>query len=166
MHMGGSDKTGDGLANQPRHYQMPGQPLLNRHQVGGVSRNPDGLFVQQQGEHHGQTKREGERDDNPHPTPTLATHPGVPKSPPPHPWSPQLTQCTPAPPFRTIGTMAVEETPTGGCWPRDRTPVGQQAPEELREVMSGAPRGPTLGPCSAKSLYACAQGTQHLVGHH
>ena len=28
----------------------PGQPLLNRHQVGGVSRSPDGLFVQQEWE--------------------------------------------------------------------------------------------------------------------
>ena len=29
---------------------MPGQPLLNRHQVGGVSWSPDGLFVQQERE--------------------------------------------------------------------------------------------------------------------
>ena len=29
---------------------MPGQPLLNRHQVGGVSRSPDGLFAQQERE--------------------------------------------------------------------------------------------------------------------
>ena len=28
-------------------YRAPGQPLLNRHQVGGVSRSPDGLFAQQ-----------------------------------------------------------------------------------------------------------------------
>ena len=28
----------------------PGQPLLNRHQVGGVSRSPDGLFAQQERE--------------------------------------------------------------------------------------------------------------------
>ena len=27
---------------------MPGQPLLNRHQVGGVSCSPDGLFAQQE----------------------------------------------------------------------------------------------------------------------
>ena len=27
--------------------RVPGQPLLNRHQVGGVSRSPDGLFAQQ-----------------------------------------------------------------------------------------------------------------------
>jgi hypothetical protein len=38
----------DGLASQPRHYRVPGQPLLNRHQVGGVSRSPDGLFAQQE----------------------------------------------------------------------------------------------------------------------
>ena len=38
----------DGLASQPRRYQVPGQPLLNRHHVGGVSRNPDGLFAQQE----------------------------------------------------------------------------------------------------------------------
>ena len=49
MCMGGSDNTGDGLASQPRGYRVPGQPLLNRHQVGGVSRSPDGLFAQQEG---------------------------------------------------------------------------------------------------------------------
>ena len=42
--MGGSDNKGDGLASQLRRYRVP---LLNRHQVGGVSRSPDGLFVQQ-----------------------------------------------------------------------------------------------------------------------
>ena len=48
--MGGSDNKGDGLASQPRRYQVPGQPLLNWHQVGGVSRSPDGLFAQQERE--------------------------------------------------------------------------------------------------------------------
>ena len=48
--MGGSDNKGDGLASQPRRYRVPGQPLLNRHQVGVVSRSPDGLFVQQERE--------------------------------------------------------------------------------------------------------------------
>ena len=46
--MGGSDNKADGLASQPRRYWVPGQPLLNRHQVGGVSRSPDGLFAQQE----------------------------------------------------------------------------------------------------------------------
>ena len=49
MCMGGSDNTGDGLASPPRRYPVPGQPLLKRHQVGGVSRSPHGLFAQQQG---------------------------------------------------------------------------------------------------------------------
>ena len=48
--MGGSDNKGDGLASQPHRYRVPGQPLLNRHQVGGVSRSPDGLFAQQERE--------------------------------------------------------------------------------------------------------------------
>ena len=47
---GGSDNKGDGLASQPRRYRVPGQPLLNRHEVGGVSRSPDGLFAQQKWE--------------------------------------------------------------------------------------------------------------------
>ena len=47
---GGSDSKGDGLASQPRRYRVPGQPLLNRHQVGGVSRSLDGLFAQQERE--------------------------------------------------------------------------------------------------------------------
>ena len=46
MRMGGSDNIGDGLASQPRRYRVLGQPLLNRHQVGVVSRNPDGFFAQ------------------------------------------------------------------------------------------------------------------------
>ena len=49
MRMGGSDNTGDGLASQPRRYRVPRQPLLNQHQVGGVSRSPDGPFAQQEG---------------------------------------------------------------------------------------------------------------------
>ena len=48
--MGGRDNKGDGLASQPRRYRVPGQPLLNRHQVWGVSRSPDGLFAQQERE--------------------------------------------------------------------------------------------------------------------
>ena len=39
-----------GWPGQPRRYQVPGQPLLNRHQVRGVSRSPDGLFAQQERE--------------------------------------------------------------------------------------------------------------------
>ena len=46
VRKGGSDNKGDGLASQPGRYRVPGQPLLNRHQVGGVSRSPDGLFAQ------------------------------------------------------------------------------------------------------------------------
>ena len=49
MRMGGSDYTEDGLASQPRRYRVPRQPLLNRHQVGAVSRSLDGLFAQQEG---------------------------------------------------------------------------------------------------------------------
>ena len=49
MRMGGSDNKGPAsLASQPRRYRVPGQPLLNRHQVGGASRSPDGLFAQQE----------------------------------------------------------------------------------------------------------------------
>ena len=50
VRMGGSDNKGDGLASQPRRYRVPGQPLLNRHQVGGVSCSPDGLYAQQERE--------------------------------------------------------------------------------------------------------------------
>ena len=44
--MGGSDNKGDGLASQTHRYRVLGRPLLNRHQVGGVSRSLDGLFAQ------------------------------------------------------------------------------------------------------------------------
>ena len=50
VRRGGSDNKGDGLASQPRRYRVQGQPLLNRHQVGDVSRSPDGLFAQQERE--------------------------------------------------------------------------------------------------------------------
>ena len=50
MRMGGGDNKGDGLASQPRRHRVPGQPLLNRHQVGGVSCSPSGLFAQQEWE--------------------------------------------------------------------------------------------------------------------
>ena len=60
--MGGSDNKGDGLASQPRRYRVPGQPLLNRHQVGGASRSPDGLCATGAGAHQGQTSREGAKD--------------------------------------------------------------------------------------------------------
>ena len=59
--MGGSDNKGDGLASQPRRYWVPGQPLLNRHQVEGVSRSL-GCLVTGAGAHQGQTNREGEKD--------------------------------------------------------------------------------------------------------
>ena len=48
--MGGSDNKGDGLASQPRRYRVPRQPLLNRHELGHVSRSPHGLFAQQERE--------------------------------------------------------------------------------------------------------------------
>ena len=44
--MGGRDNKGDGLAR----HRVPGQPLLNPHQVGGVSSSPDGLLAQQEWE--------------------------------------------------------------------------------------------------------------------
>ena len=48
--MGGNDNKGDGLASHPCRYRLLGQPLLNRHEVEGVSRSPDGLFAQQEWE--------------------------------------------------------------------------------------------------------------------
>ena len=50
VRMGGSDNKGDGLASQPCRYRVLGQPLLNRHHVGGVSCSPGGLFAQQERE--------------------------------------------------------------------------------------------------------------------
>ena len=50
VRMGGSDNKGDGLASQPRRYRVPGQPLLNRHQVGGSPAAQMGCFAQQERE--------------------------------------------------------------------------------------------------------------------
>ena len=41
----GRQRQHRGGPGQPRRYRVPGQPLLNRHQVRGVSRSPDGLFA-------------------------------------------------------------------------------------------------------------------------
>ena len=49
VRMGGSDNKGDGLASQPCRYWVPGQPLLNRHQVGGVSRAQMGCLHNRSG---------------------------------------------------------------------------------------------------------------------
>ena len=55
--------TTKGMASQPRRYWVPGQPLLNRHQVGGVFRSPYGLFAQQEREPiRGSPAVEGEKD--------------------------------------------------------------------------------------------------------
>ena len=63
VRMGGSDNKGDGLASQPCRYRVPRQPLLNWHQVGGVSRSPDGLFAQQEWEPiRGRPAVRGEKD--------------------------------------------------------------------------------------------------------
>ena len=47
---GTGNQNGDGLASQPCRSRVPGQAPLNWHQVGGVSRSPDGLFAQQERE--------------------------------------------------------------------------------------------------------------------
>ena len=63
MCMGGSDGKGDGLASQPRRYQVPGRPLLNRHQVGGCLPQPRwAVCATGAGAHQGQTSHEGEKD--------------------------------------------------------------------------------------------------------
>ena len=63
VRMGGSDNKGDGVASQPRRYQVPGQPPPNRHQVGGCLPQPRwAVCATGAGAHQGQTSREGEKD--------------------------------------------------------------------------------------------------------
>ena len=63
VRMGGSDNKRDGLASQPRRYRVPGQPLLNQHQVGGCLPQPRwAVCATGAGAHQGQTSREGEKD--------------------------------------------------------------------------------------------------------
>ena len=58
-----ADNKGDGLASQPHRYWVPGQPLLNRHQVGGCHPQPRwAVCATGAGAHQGQTSREGEKD--------------------------------------------------------------------------------------------------------
>ena len=122
MHIGGSDNTGDGLASQPCRYRVPGQPLLNRHQVGGVSRSPDGLFVQQEWvPTRGRpavrgTGTNGASQPTPH-TNTTPTHLGAPKSPPTPPTDPQpnpVPPCTAILHNRNNGCRGDPVAPQGG----------------------------------------------------
>ena len=58
VRMGGSDNKGDGAASQPCRYQVPGQPLLNRHQVGGCLPQPRwAVCATRAGAYQGQTSR-------------------------------------------------------------------------------------------------------------
>ena len=79
--MGSSDNTRDGLASQSHRYRMPGQPLLNQHQVGGASRGPDGPSACQSPPGADQEGGDGGRDGQP--TPATATLPWAPRTPPP-----------------------------------------------------------------------------------
>ena len=135
MRMGGSDNTGEGLASQPRRYRVPGQPLLHRHQVGGVSRSPDGLFAQQEGEPtRGRPAVRGKGTARP-PQPTLHTNTSNP---------PRGTQVPPTPPMVPLARPSVTLhrhfaqqkhwlsrrpiDPTGGVGWEIGLPVGQQGP--------------------------------------
>ena len=124
MHMGGRD----GLASQPRCYRMPGQPLLNRDQVGGVSCSPHGLFAQQEGvPTRGQTSREGERDDK---GGECAQGMGHPEG---QPWGP----CS----ATSLSVYTREPAPSG-------PPMGPMMCPVQPPVCAGdqAPREPTLRP--------------------
>ena len=111
--MGGSDDTRDGLASQTCCYRVPGQPLLNRHQVGGVSRRPDGLFAQQKGEPtRGRPAVRAKGTTRAAHTPHQHQQPTQGRPVPLHPTHgpPSPTQFTLAPPFRTTRIVAVKET--------------------------------------------------------
>ena len=141
--MGGSDNTGDGLASEPRRYRVPGQPLLNWHQVEGVSRSPDGLFVQgKEGEPtRGRPAVRGKGTTR-GPQPTPHTHP-------------QPTQGRPGPPHPTHGppgrpsvplhhhfaqqeqwSLRRPSDPTGGWTGKSDFQWASRAPEELRAMVS------------------------------
>ena len=141
--MGGSDNTGDALASQNRHYRVPGQPLLTRHQVGGVSRSPDGLFAQQEGEPtRGRPAVRGKGTTRaPQPTPHTNTRnpprgaqvpPTPPMAPPARPSVPlhrHFAQQEQWPPSRS-------SDPTMGSAQTSDSQWASRAPEKLREMLS------------------------------
>ena len=100
VRMGGNNNTGEGLASQPRRYQVPGQSLLNWHQGVCVSRSPDGLYARYRGEPtRGQIVRGKGATRAPHTTPHTNISnppPGCPGPPHPTQGPPHPTQCTPA----------------------------------------------------------------------
>ena len=150
MHMGGSDNTGEGLASQHHRYRVQGQPLLNRHQVGGVSRSPDGLFARYEEEPtRGRLAVRGQGTTRePQTTPNTSTRhpPSVPPTPPSVPLHCHITQQGLLSSTRLCG-------PKGGCQrPGEPAPSGPPLGPLKRlvgvSVRAGdrAPRGPTLGP--------------------
>ena len=139
MRMGGSDNTGDGLASQTRRYRMPGQPVLNRDQVGGVSRSPDGLFAQQEREPiMGRPALRGKGTTRaPQPTPhTNSSNPPRGAQVPPTP--PMTPPARPSVPLHRHFAQQEQwllrkpSDPTGGS----DSQWASRAPEELREVLS------------------------------
>ena len=95
---------------------------LNRHQVGGVSCSPDGLFPQQEGgAHQGQTRA---HTPHQHQQPTQG-RPGPPMV--PSPQRDPVYRCTAIAHNKSIGRRGDLLTPQGGR-PGDRTPSGPAGP--------------------------------------
>ena len=170
MRIGGSNNKGDGLASQPRRYRVPGQPLLNRHQVGGASRSPDG-FAQQEGvPTRGRPAVRGKGTPSPpQPTPHTNTSnpprgaqvpPNPPVVPPARPIVPLHRHCAQQehwPSRRPID-------PTGGSSGTSDSQWASQAPGELRKMMSarrgwGTQRANPRAPAAQRLCPSTLRGT-------
>ena len=172
---------------QRQHRGWPGQPdpsLLGARATPAQPASGGGCLPQPRwavcatggGAHQGQTSHKGERDSKGPPAHTPHQHQQptqmAPKSHPPHPLSPQpdpVYPCTAMSHNRNSGCRGDLVTSQGGSAGRSDSQWASR-PEELLERVSACRGWGTQranpGPCSAKSMSACAQGTQHPVGHH
>ena len=156
-HAHGGQRQHRGWPGQPApSLPVLGQPLINRHQVGVVSRSPEwAVCAKGGGAHQGQTSREGERDDKGPPAHT------------PH-QRPQLTQGRPGPPPPSVVPPARPSLPlhhhcaqqqhwpsmrpidpTGGLAVRSDAHWASRGSEELRKMPSarrgwGTQRAPAV----------------------
>ena len=136
--------------------RLPGQSLLNWHQVGGVSRSSDRLFAQ-----HGVEPTRGRPGR--YPTPTSATHRGRPC--PPYP-----TQANPNPSSVPLPRLFTQQGTTQHQrrWTAHRYPAMEPTmiargcgPTRAGDV---APSGPTLGPLQRTVLFHQRPGGLASVG--
>ena len=150
------------LASQSHRYRMPGQPLLNRHQVGGGSGSPDGLFARHGMEPtRGRPAVRGKGDDKgtPHRHQQPTHRRPCPPPPPPQGPSPP-TQCAPSAPVHAREHHRLQHQE----WDPRRYPAREPT------MMAGG-RGPEVHTTpvemmKVRAMPTCTTGRGGVIGPH